>query len=152
MPAFRFRAQPALDMRRRDEERQREAVNEARRANEAAENALLAAQTRFDEATRRASEADAIGGDVTTAIWHRNWIKSQRRELARAEAIAEDRRVQLEDAGKLLIEARRRVRVLERLRERALAAHEQQERHAEQQQLDELAVLRFAIRQRGESA
>jgi flagellar export protein FliJ len=152
MPAFRFRAQPALDLRRKDEERQHEAVNEARRANEAAENALLAAQTRFNEAARRASEADAIGGDVTTAIWHRNWIKSQRRELARAEAIAEDRRVQLEDAEKLLIEARRRVRVLERLRERAVAAHEQQERHAEQQRLDELAVLRFAIRQRGESA
>jgi flagellar export protein FliJ len=152
MAAFRFRAQPALDLRRKDEERQREAVNEARRRSEAAENAQIAAQTRFDDASARAAEADAAGGDVTTAIWHRNWIKSQRRELARAEAIAEDRRVQLEDAEKLLIEARRRVKVLERLRERSLAAHQQQERHAEQLRLDELAVLRYAIRQRGESA
>lgn len=152
MAGFKFRAQPALDLRRREEDKQREAVNEARRISDAAENARIAAQTRFDDASARAAEADAIGGDVTTAIWHRNWIKSQRRELARAEAIAEDRRVQLEDAEKLLIEARRRVRVLERLRERAVATHEQQERHAEQQRLDELAVLRYAIRQRGESA
>ena len=152
MAAFKFRAQPALDMRRKQEETQREAVNEARSISNDAETARIAAQTRFDEASTRAAAADAVGGDVSTAIWHRNWIKSQRRELARAEAIAEDRRVQLEDAEKLLVEARRRVRVLEKLRERAVAAHEQHERHAEQQQLDELAVLRFAIRQRGESA
>jgi flagellar export protein FliJ len=60
--------------------------------------------------------------------------------------------VQLQDAERLLIEARRRVRVLERLRERAWTTHQQNERRVEQQRLDELAVLRFAIRQRGESS
>lgn len=150
MPAFRFRAQPALDMRRKQEDAQHEAVNEARRVSDAAEAAQSAAQTRFDDASTQAAQADAVGGDVTIAIWHRNWIKSQRRELARCEAIAEDRRVQLQDAERLLMEARRRVRVLERLRARSLSVHEQEERRVEQQQLDELAVLRFAIRQREE--
>jgi flagellar export protein FliJ len=152
MPSFRFRAQPALEMRRKQEELQRAAVNDARLASEAAEAALAAAQASFDDATARAHAADAEGGDVTVAIWHRNWIKSQRRELARCDAIAEDRRVQLQDAERLLIEARRRVRVLERLRERAWTTHQQNERRVEQQRLDELAVLRFAIRQRGESS
>jgi flagellar biosynthesis chaperone FliJ len=149
---FKFRPQPALDMRRKQEEAQHEAVNEARRISDAADAAFHAAQTQFDEASAQAAQADAIGGDITVAIWHRNWIKSRRRELARSEAIAEDRRVQLQDAEKLLVEARRRVRVLERLRTRAWTAHQRQEQHAEQQRLDELAVLRFAIRQRGESA
>ena len=85
MAAFRFRAQPALDLRRKEEERQCEAVNEARRVSDAAENARIAAQTRFDDASARAAEADAVGGDVTTAIWHRNWIKGQRRELSRGD-------------------------------------------------------------------
>jgi flagellar export protein FliJ len=152
MPTFKFRAQPALDMRRKQEEAQHEAVNEARRVSEAADAALATAQIAFDEATQRAAQADAEGGDITAAIWHRNWIKSRRRELARCEAIAEDRRVQLQDAEKLLVEARRKVRVLERLRTRMWSAHQRQEQQAEQQRLDELAVLRFAIRQRGESA
>jgi len=152
MARFRFRAQPALDLRRRQEDAQREVVREAQRLSEAADAAYAAAQAAFDEGTARAREADAEGGDVTVAIWHRNWIKSLRRELARCEAIAEDRRVQLQDAERQLIEARRRVRVLERLRDRSWKTHQQQERRVEQQRLDELAVLRFAIRQRGESS
>jgi flagellar biosynthesis chaperone FliJ len=151
MATFRFRPQPALDLRRKQEEAQQEAVHDARRVSDAAEAAMATAQVRFDDAATRAREADAEGGDVTIAIWHRNWIKSQRRELARSEAIAEDRRIQLQDAEQLLVEARRRVRVLEKLRIKAWTTHQEQERHVEQQRLDELAVLRFAIRQRGES-
>jgi flagellar FliJ protein len=150
MARFRFRAQPALDLRRKEEDLKREAANEARHSSAVADQALSDAQTRFGDAMKRAHEADAAGGLVSTAIWYRNWIKSQRRELARAEAIAEDRRVQLQDAEQQLVAARRRVRVLEKLRERAWAAHQQQERQVEQRQLDELAVLQFAIRQRGE--
>lgn len=152
MARFKFRAQAALDLRRREEGFKQEVVNEARRSSEAAAHALVDAQGRFDEATRRAHEADAVGGDVTTAIWYRNWIKSQRRELVRCEAHAEDRRVQLDDAARELVEARRRVRVLERLKDKAQAEHRQAEHRREQQQLDELAVLQFAIRQRGETS
>lgn len=152
MATFRFRPQPALDLRRKQEDAQQEAVNEARRVSDAAEAAMSAAHAHFDDAAARGRQADAEGGDVGIAIWHRNWIKSKRRELARSEAIAEDRRVQLQDAERLLVEARRKVRVLERLRTRAWDTHQQQERHDEQKRLDEFAVLRFAIRQKEESS
>jgi flagellar export protein FliJ len=150
MPPFRFRPQPALDLRRREEEAAQLLVTEARRACERADDAVTAAQAAFDTAARRACEADAAGGDVTLAIWHRNWMRSQRRELVRAEAAAEERRVALATAEAGLVEARRRVRVLERLRDRALAAHQQRERASEQRALDELATLRYASRHRGE--
>jgi flagellar export protein FliJ len=151
MAKFLFRPQPALDMRQAEERLKAEAVNEARRLSDLAMEEYEAAVARFDEATARAQEADAAGGDVTTAIWYRNWIRSRRRDVVRCEENAEDRRVQLETAERELVEAKRRVRVLERLREKAIEAHRQAERRQEQQQLDELAVLQFAIRQRGEN-
>ncbi|HEY8548640.1 MAG TPA: flagellar FliJ family protein [Vicinamibacterales bacterium] len=150
MARFRFRPQPALDLRKREEELARMAVSEAHAACEAAEASWREAQRRLDEAAARAREADAAGGDVTLAIWHRNWMRSQRREVVRCEAVAEERRVALAEAEARLVEARRRVRVLERLKERALAAYRERERQAEQRAIDELANLRFAIRQRGE--
>jgi flagellar biosynthesis chaperone FliJ len=152
MPPFRFRPQPALDLRRRQEERANLAVLEARRVSEAAEAAQRAAQRQFDEAMARALTAETEGGDVTVAIWYRNWMRTQRRELARCEAIAEDRRMQLREAERRLVEARRNVRVLERLKDRARAEQDRRDREAEQKALDELAVLQFALRQRGESS
>jgi len=68
----------------------------------------------------------------------------------RAEAHGEDRRVQLEVAEQALVVARERVRALERLKERALAAHRERERREEQKAMDDLATLRFAIRERRE--
>ena len=89
---------------------------------------------------------------VTDAIWHRNWIRSLRRELVRTEANAEDRRVQLEAAEQALVTARERVKVLERLKERAIEAYQERERREEQKAMDELATLRFAIAQRRETS
>jgi flagellar FliJ protein len=152
MATFVFRPQPALDMRRREEERAQLAVSEARVISERAAQAHVDAQAAFEDGTARATALDAAGGSVTDVIWHRNWIRSLRRELVRTEANAEDRRVQLEAAEQALVEARERVKVLERLKERAIAAHQERERKEEQRAMDELATLRFAIRQRSEAS
>jgi flagellar export protein FliJ len=125
-------------------------VSEARVVSDRAAQAHVDAQAAFDAGSARAAAADATGGTVTDAIWHRNWIRSLRRELVRCEAHAEDRRVQLEVAEQALMVARVRVRALERLKERALSAHRERERHAEQKAMDDLATLRFASRERRE--
>jgi flagellar protein FliJ len=151
MATFIFRPQPALDMRRRDEERAQLAVAEARVISERAAQAHADAQAAFEGGTARAAAADAAGGSITDVIWHRNWIRSLRRELVRTEANAEDRRVQLEAAEQALVAARERVAVLERLKERAVEAHRERERREEQKAMDELATLRFAIAQRRET-
>jgi flagellar export protein FliJ len=152
MAPFFFRPQIALDLRRREEEAAQRVVSEARASSDRAAAAYDAAVQAFDAATRRATQADAEGGSVTETIWHRNWIRSLRRELVRCEAHAEDRRVQLEVAEQALVAARERVKALERLRERAYAAHQDRERREEQRAMDDLATLRFAMRQRREAS
>ena len=150
MAAFRFRPQAALDLRRREEEAAALVVAESRVASDRAAAAHAGAQAAFDAGFAQAAAADAAGGSVTASVWHRNWIRSLRRELVRTEAHAEDRRVQLEAAEQVLVAARERVKALERLKERAVAAHQERERREEQRAMNELATLRFAIRQRSE--
>ena len=152
MAAFVFRPQPALDMRRREEDRAQLAVSDARVISERAAQAYVEAQAAFEAGTARAAALDAAGGSITDVIWHRNWIRSLRRELVRTEANAEDRRVQLEAAEQALVTARERVKVLERLKERAIEAHQERERRDEQRAMDDLATLRFALRQRSEAS
>jgi flagellar protein FliJ len=152
MATFHFRPQPALDLRRRDEEAAQLVVAEARAISDRAAQAFADAQAAFDAGSARAAALDAAGGSITDVIWHRNWIRSLRRELARTEANAEDRRVQLEAAEQALVAARERVKVLERLKQRALEAHQARERREEQKAMDELATLRFAIAQRRETS
>ncbi|MEO5819669.1 MAG: flagellar export protein FliJ [Vicinamibacteraceae bacterium] len=151
MATFIFRPQPALDLRRREEDAAQLLVAEARVISERSAQAHAAAQAAFDGGTARATALDTAGGSITDMIWHRNWIRSLRRELVRTEANAEDRRVQLEVTEQALVAAREKVKALERLKERALEAHRERERREEQKAMDELATLRFAIAQRRES-
>ena len=74
MRGFRFRAQPALDFRRRQDD-------EAQGALARADAALLAARLAFDEACERVREARARFGAVmcrrdgaAEQAWHRSWI------------------------------------------------------------------------------
>ena len=127
-----------------------DAASEARVISERAARLFADAQAAFDAGSARAAALDATGGSITDVIWHRNWIRSLRRELVRTEANAEDRRVQLEAAEQALVAARERVKALERLKERAVAAHQERERREEQRAMNDLATLRFAIRQRSE--
>jgi flagellar export protein FliJ len=148
--AFIFRPQPALDLRRREMDAAQLTVAEARAISDRAAQSFADAQAAFDAGSARAAALDATGGSITDVIWHRNWIRSLRRELVRTEANAEDRRVQLEAAEQALVAARERVKALERLKERAVAAHQERERREEQRAMNDLATLRFAIRQRSE--
>ena len=150
MADFIFRPQPALDLRRREEDAAQLVVSEARVISDRAAQAFAGAQAAFDAGSARTAALDAAGGSITDVIWHRNWIRSLRRELVRTEANAEDRRVQLEAAEQALLVARERVKALERLKERAVAAHQERERREEQRAMNDLATLRFAIRQRSE--
>jgi flagellar export protein FliJ len=152
MASFIFRPQPALDLRRREADAAQLAAAEARVISDRAAQAHADAQAAFEAGSARAAALDAAGGSITDVIWHRNWIRSLRRELVRTEAHAEDRRVQLETAEQALVAARERVKVLERLKERAIAAHQERERREEQKAMDELATLRFAIAQRRETS
>ena len=140
---FTFRAQPALDLRRRE-------YDARRRALATAAFELDAEQRRFDEArdTLCAARDDLgrlMGGRAAaeTLQWHRLWIhRLEQSRQALAIAVAEkEARVAVAKADCVL--ARQRLESLERLKEKARAAWLDAERTREQREFDELATLRF---------
>jgi flagellar biosynthesis chaperone FliJ len=80
--------------------------------------------------------------------WHRNWMVGLQRDLARARQVEEERRMDVQAATAAAMKARRAVRALERLKERAWRAHDVLARREDQKALDLLGGLRYAARQR----
>jgi flagellar export protein FliJ len=143
MANFRFRAQVALDLRRKQDEEAQRDLGIARHATADAKRALDAEERVLADANVRASVEEARATDTTHAVWYRNWMKRQQQVIGAARA-AVDTRLQEERAfAERAMEARRRLRSLERLRERAWKAFQTLERRAEQKEYDVLGGLRY---------
>jgi flagellar FliJ protein len=140
---FVFRAQVALEVRRRrDEDAQRElAAAEMRRLD--ANEQLAVARTRLWRSLDDAAVAERREGKVASRVWHRNWIVGLRLEVERCAGRVRQREHEVEDAARLAKEAHRQRESLERLHDRALSAWQDAARHAEQKAIDELAGMRF---------
>ena len=152
MRRFTFRAQPALDLRITQDDLAQKAAADAETRRNQARDTRDAAALAIDVALQRAN--DDVGrtpGDATLRTWYRNWIASQRQELARRRARARGRDGELREARRAAIETRRKRRALERFRERRLHAHDHEERREDTRALDDLGTLRFAHRSRGGS-
>jgi flagellar export protein FliJ len=147
---FIFRAQAALDLRRKHEDTARLLLAEAHDRLHRAERDLEGAQARLMDAVTRARQTEAEATDPTLAIWYRNWIHRQRREVARCVQILDGRQADAKAAEAKALEARRAVRVVEKLRERAWETHTATERREEQKALDLLGVMQYAIRHLGD--
>ena len=147
MRAFRFRPQPALDLRLRQEEAAEQALALARVAEERASAALDTARCALD-AARAEQGSRWAAGQAFPFEWHRNWMVGLERDAAVARSVLEERRIEHGRAAELAREARKQVKVLERLKARAYRAWQLDARRAEQKALDELASLRFASRMR----
>lgn len=146
MAKFVFRAEAALTLRRKQEDAARLALAEAQQRALLAEQALARAQANEQDALTRSRDAEAQATDPTLAIWYRNWIKRQQREVAKCAQVLDGRRADVLDAERKVMEAHRGVRVLERLRERKWTDYQTEERRSEQKALDMLGVLQFAMR------
>ena len=147
MGPFRFRAQAALDLRRKQDEDAQRALGVARHATVAAENALTHEVIMLQDGQARARDEEARASDTTRAIWYRNWIKRQQQRIAAAQTVVETRREEERTAGAHAMETRRRLRSLERLRDRTLKAYQVAELRAEQKEFDVLGGLRYVARQ-----
>jgi flagellar biosynthesis chaperone FliJ len=146
MAAFRFRAQVALELRHKQDEEAQRALGVARRATSAAQDAQDRAERDLAEAHQRASEEEARASDTTRAIWHRNWLKRQQAVIAAARSTVDARRVDERNVAERAMETRRRLRSLERLRDRIWKAFQAAERRAEQKEFDALGGLRYVAR------
>jgi flagellar export protein FliJ len=143
---FRFRAQVALDLRRREHEAaQRELARtdaERQRAQ-----AHLEAAVHTLAAARCETCGDGHGPVAQHRIeWYRFWIVRLEQELA---ALSDGQRA-LDAAAAAArdgcLATRQRREALERLREKAAAAHAAGEAAAERKMIDELAARRFTSR------
>jgi membrane protein involved in colicin uptake len=146
MAKFRFRAEAALELRRKQDDEAQRALAEARRDTARAEAVREREQRLLDETLARARDEEARACDMARAIWHRHWMRRQRLVIEAAVRAVEERRAAERAAAEHAVIARRRLRSLERLRDRLWTAHVGDERRAEQKEMDVLGGLRFVAR------
>lgn len=145
-PAFTFRLDPVLDLRRRREEVLQGEYAQAIRALAAQQERAVAAEEALAEATgtlRAASagpvqllELRALNDEIVRL---RRILAHEREMVSRMEDVAEERRQEL-------VQAARDREALDTLRRRAESAHRAEENRREQGVLDELATRRASRR------
>jgi len=141
--SFRFRAARVLEWRAAAADAARGAFVRARESAREAGERVEAAEARHSDAMQalRAELASPI--DVDTIGRHRSWIDHQRAAVAACQHVHDERVAATAVAADALREAKRQVKVLERLRERALRRYTAAVRRQEMQRLDEFAVQQF---------
>ena len=146
MAGFRFRAQPALDLRRRDYEVAQRVLaradaerHQAHARVEAAGCASAQARCEADEAAR----APIAGRDRE---WYRFWIVrlDRERDVAAARLAQHDQAVAAARAA--CLQARQRCEALERFRAKAYTAYLAGLAAEERKIIDDLATQRYALR------
>jgi flagellar export protein FliJ len=145
---FRFRAKPALELRRRQDETAQGELAAAQAAERRAVDAVAAAEGSLRAALTRSLEVEAAPTDAATRGWHRNWITGQRQELAGLKVQLTEREAETLAAGDRARAARRRFRSLERLRDRAWRAFQHESSRIERRDMDMLANLRYVAQRR----
>ncbi|MEW6321170.1 MAG: flagellar export protein FliJ [Acidobacteriota bacterium] len=141
MPAFRFRAQAALDVRIRREEAAERALAVAQAALRAAEAATAAAAAAVEEAMARGLAGAGAATGAHELAWHRNWIVRHRQALGGCRRLEQERRAEVHLAREALMRARRERKALDKLKERAWRAYLLGETRAEQRELDLLGAI-----------
>lgn len=135
-----------MDLRRkRDEEAQR-ALAAAQHAARQAQAEVVRQETLLAETLARAGREEAHASDLAQAVWARQWMRRQRQVIEQARRDRDERQRAERVAAAQAMEARRRLRALERLRERMWQAFVTNERRAEQKELDVLGGLRYVAR------
>lgn len=143
MRPFVFRAQVALDLRRKRDEDARRDLAGANGAVARAEATLAEAHGRITDAHAAARLAQTTATDTTAHVWYRNWILIRQQDVDRRQDELDHRREEARMARERATRTHVDVRVLERLKERARRAYDQAVAHEEQKAIDWLAVLRY---------
>ena len=146
MRPFRFRAQAALQLRRREHD-------QALALLARSQAALIAAQHRVEQADSVIREADeqlrTIGQTATSRLqleWYRSWRLRWRVERDERERQAERQAVHVRDARHRVAFTHKQVGSLERLHDHAFSDWQQAADREERKLIDELATTRYSRR------
>jgi flagellar export protein FliJ len=140
---FTFRAQPALDLRRRE-------YDARRRTLAGAQFELAAERRRFEQAcdtlcaareamTRRMADTHAS----PQLDWHRVWIQRLERSSSALGFAVAEKEARAVAAMAECVTARQRFESLERLKENARSVWDDAERASERRELDAVATMRY---------
>ena len=150
MRPFRFRAQAALELRRRQHD-------DALRTRAVAETALAAADAAIASAEGVIAVADEQSAAAMTGAmdhsqipWHRAWRLRCVEDRTRLQARRAHHHRELHRAAEHVSHTHRRVRALERLREHSVARWLRAEQQDERKTMDALAASRF-VRERDDT-
>lgn len=146
MPRFQFRLERILSVRRHQEDRERLRFGQAMRRKLECAVKLDEVRARIREAVERASAVTAGRPTVEDFVRMHEYRLALLRREADAERALEDAAVALEQQRLKLVEARRRRRALELLRERKWREWRRTEEEREQQELDEIGMTNFIRR------
>ena len=148
MARFRFRAQAALDLRRREYEETRRKLAEAERDRNRAQVRLHRAGEAVVAAQATAAAAQTKGTAVHELDWYRFWIERLAHERHAHALIVKAREQRVAEAAADCQRAHQRCEALERFRDKARSAHEAAESATERKLIDELATQRYAASRR----
>ncbi len=148
MAAFRFRAQAALDLRRREYEETQRKLAAAERDRNHAQARLHRAGEAVIAAQQAAFEAQAKGAQVHELDWYRSWIERLAHERHAHALVARAREQRVAEAAVSCRHAYQRCTALERFRDKARRAHDAAESATERKVIDELATQRHAASRR----
>jgi len=143
---FRFRGARILDWRRVQADAARVVFVRASESVREAAARVAQADEHVERAARDYQATMARPNEIGTIVGYRNWIEKQREHAAACRRQHEEKRVVADQAAGVLQTAMRRVKVMERLRDRAWRRYVDAERAQEMKALDELATQRFARR------
>jgi flagellar export protein FliJ len=143
MAEFRFRAQAALDLRHKQEDEAASGLAKAEAAfrRTAEQQAATHVERGAALAHQLTDQQSGIGAGLLE--WHWNWISGLSATIERLGRDLAARRKDVTAAEQAWREARRRRLVLERMRDRQLRRHQEDERRKEARNVDELARIRF---------
>lgn len=155
MPTFRFNLQAVLEQRERIEDERQRALGELLAKMAEHEREIQALDQTVKSAAQDLRDNRLVGKvDVAFIAGHRRFVLSvERKASAIIQKMALLQR-EIDQARQLLIAAARDVKVIEKLRERKLAAWKAKLATAEQNEIDEVgarvAVMQWTGRQQGE--
>lgn len=151
MPKFRYRLETLLRLRIAVRDERRAELAKAQRAEDVLLGQLDDLEAERNDLVTRSRRLAAPGpADIDGLLRSHRYelvLKAQGRQLAEQ---LKQVRAEIDRRHAALVEADRHVRVLEKLRERKLAAHQTSEAKIENKQLDDMATMRFARQRAGE--
>ena len=149
MSTFRFRAQAALDLRRREWQTAQGNLARAEQVREMAARDVEKAALALAEAQDASAEQARQTRTPTELQWYRFWIVRLDHERKSAQSVLAARQGDVAKMSAACQHAKQRCESLELLKDKTRRTFDRAEADAERKVIDEIATLRFNIDRRG---